>query len=90
MSHLRKIRAVLFVIPIIVTSFAVASVSINGAGSTFIYPMFTKWAQVYGNVDWAAHFTYESFGSLQGVDRMLSHTTDFAASGSILPAPTGH
>jgi len=80
MSHLRKIRAVLFVIPIIVTSFAVASVSINGAGSTFIYPVFTKWAQVYGKVDPEAHFTYQSVGSLQGVDRLLGHATDFAAS----------
>ena len=34
MSHLRKIRTILFVIPVIVTSSARSSVSINGAGLT--------------------------------------------------------
>lgn len=80
MSHLRKTRAALFVVLAIFASPAFASVSINGAGSTFIYPIFSKWADVYSKVAPDAHFTYQSVGSLQGVDQLLGHAIDFAAS----------
>ncbi len=80
MSHAGKVRTIVVAALVSFAYSAFAAVSINGAGSTFIYPVFSKWAQVYGKVDPEAHFTYESVGSLQGVDRMLSHATDFAAS----------
>jgi phosphate transport system substrate-binding protein len=81
MSPLRKIRAVLFIAVVIFASSAFASsISINGAGSTFIYPVFTKWADAYSKVAPNVRLDYQSVGSLQGVDRLLSHAIDFAAS----------
>lgn len=80
MPHLKKSRAVLLLGFVILASSALASAAINGAGSTFIYPVFTKWTDAYAKVDPEAHITYQPIGSLQGVDRLLGHTTDFAAS----------
>jgi phosphate transport system substrate-binding protein len=59
---------------------AFAAVSINGAGSTFIYPVLTKWAETYGKLEPSVRLNYEAAGSLEGVDRLLTHSTDFAAS----------
>jgi phosphate transport system substrate-binding protein len=80
MSYVTKTRVVLVAILIVFAYSAFASVSINGAGSTFIYPVFTKWAEAYGKLEPNVRFNYQSVGSLQGVDRLLTHSTDFAAS----------
>ena len=61
-------------------SSAFAAITINGSGSTFIYPVFTKWADAYSSVEPGVSFNYQSIGSLQGVDRLLTHSGDFAAS----------
>jgi phosphate transport system substrate-binding protein len=53
---------------------------INGAGSSFDYPAFTKWFQAYGAVDSAVHFNYQSVGSGAGQQQLLKQTVDFGAS----------
>jgi phosphate transport system substrate-binding protein len=78
MSRARKIGIIVAALMAIVYS-AFASVSIDGAGSTLIYPVFTKWVDAYAKVEPGVRFTYQSV-SLQGVDRLLTHATDFAAS----------
>jgi phosphate transport system substrate-binding protein len=57
-----------------------ASISIGGAGSTFIYPVFVKGSEAYGKVAPDVRITYQSVGSLQGGDQLLGRTTQFAAS----------
>jgi len=52
----------------------------NGAGSTFIDPIFTKWTEAYSKVDSGVQVNYQAIGSLQGVEDLLSHSVDFAAS----------
>jgi phosphate transport system substrate-binding protein len=52
----------------------------NAAGSTFIDPILVEWIKTYSEVDPANRIGYESIGSLQGIDRLLSHSIDFAAS----------
>ena len=53
---------------------------INGAGSTFDYPAFTKWFEAYGPMDPAVHFNYQSIGSGGGQQQLLKQTVDFGAS----------
>lgn len=53
---------------------------INGAGSTFDNPAFTKWFEAYGQVDPAVHFNYQSIGSGGGQQQLLKQTVAFGAS----------
>ena len=53
---------------------------INGAGSSFDYPAFTKWSEAYGAVDAAVHVNYRSVGSGAGQQLLLKETVDFGAS----------
>ncbi len=57
-----------------------AQTLINGAGSTFDYPAFTKWFEAYGSVDANVRFNYQSIGSGAGQKLLLSQTVDFGAS----------
>ena len=79
MSRSRKSLGISLV-SLLMSSFALASVSMKGSGSTFIYPVLTKWVDAYGKVNPDTHITYQSVGSLQGVDGLLTHASDFAAS----------
>lgn len=80
MSLPRRILPVAAMIVIGIAYSASAAISINGSGSSFIYPVFTKWTDAYSSVEPGVSFNYQSVGSLQGVDRFLTHSTDFAAS----------
>lgn len=53
---------------------------INGAGSTFDYPAFTKWFDAYGKSDPNVRFNYQSIGSGGGQQQLLKQTVDFGAS----------
>jgi phosphate transport system substrate-binding protein len=57
-----------------------AQTLINGAGSTFDYPAFTKWFEAYKQVDPDARFNYQSIGSGGGQRQLLEQTVDFGAS----------
>jgi phosphate transport system substrate-binding protein len=53
---------------------------INGAGSTFDYPAFTKWFEAYAQVDSNVQFNYQSIGSGGGLRQFVAETVDFGAS----------
>jgi phosphate transport system substrate-binding protein len=53
---------------------------INGAGSTFDYPAFTKWFEAYGEDHSDVRFNYQSIGSGGGQKQLLNQTVDFGAS----------
>jgi len=57
-----------------------AQTLINGAGSTFDYPAFTKWFEAYKSVDPDVRFNYQSIGSGGGQRQLLEQTVDFGAS----------
>ena len=57
-----------------------AQTLINGAGSSFDYPAFTKWFEAYGKVDANVRFNYQSIGSGAGQKQLLNQTVDFGAS----------
>lgn len=53
---------------------------INGAGSSFDAPAFTKWFEAYSAVDGAVHFNYQPVGSGGGQQLLVKQTVDFGAS----------
>src|SRR5690348_4271856 len=57
-----------------------AQMLINGAGSSFDYPAFTKWFEAYGKVDSNVRFNYQSIGSGAGQKQLLGANVDFGAS----------
>ena len=57
-----------------------AQTLINGAGSSFDYPAFTKWFETYGKQNPDVRFNYQSIGSGAGQKQLLNQTVDFGAS----------
>ena len=53
---------------------------INGAGSTFDYPVLSKWFDVYSKIDTSVQFNYQSIGSGGGLRQLMAQTVDFGAS----------
>ena len=62
------------------TTTASAQMTINGAGATFPYPIYSKWFDAYAKVDPSARFNYQSIGSGGGQKQILAQTVDFGAS----------
>ena len=66
-------------------SVAFAQTTITGAGSTFAYPMFSKWADEYKK-NTGVSMNYQSIGSGGGIKQIQSKTVDFGASDMPLSA----
>ena len=74
--------ALLFILP----SLDAQSVdSISGAGATFPYPVYSKWADAY-NKETGVRFNYQSIGSGGGIKQIKEKTVDFGASDAPLTA----
>jgi len=63
---------------------AVASSIINGAGATFPYPLYSKWAQAYQQLT-GVKLNYQPIGSGGGIKQIQAGTVDFGASDKPLP-----
>lgn len=74
----RKILACAFLLGLSAT--ASAQMTINGAGATFPYPIYSKWFDAYAKVDPSVRFNYQSIGSGGGQKQILAQTVDFGAS----------
>jgi phosphate transport system substrate-binding protein len=59
---------------------AVAQTSLNGAGATFPYPMYSKWFSEYHKLHPDVEINYQSIGSGGGIRQVLAGTVDFGAS----------
>lgn len=81
MFSLRKTFLVAGVTFFVVTgaSFVQAAKTINGAGATFPYPIYAKWAEAY-NAKTAVGMNYQSIGSGGGIKQITAKTVDFGAS----------
>ncbi len=58
---------------------AEAATTINGAGATFPYPVYSKWAHAY-NKETGVRFNYQAIGSGGGIKQIKARTVDFGAS----------
>jgi len=54
--------------------------TLNGAGATFPYPMYSKWFNEYNKLHPDVQINYQSIGSGGGIRQVLSQTVDFGAS----------
>jgi len=62
-----------------VVSTPVLAVDITGAGATFPYPIYAKWADAYKKTT-GAGMNYQSIGSGGGIKQITAKTVDFGAS----------
>ena len=56
------------------------TILINGAGSTFGYPIYSRWADDYHKAHTNVQINYQSVGSGAGIRQLLAGTVDFGAS----------
>ncbi|MFZ0896143.1 MAG: phosphate ABC transporter substrate-binding protein PstS, partial [Candidatus Nitrosopolaris sp.] len=61
-------------------SFAQSQVTLNGAGSTFAFPLIDTWRVDYQKVKPGVNINYQSIGSGGGVKQFTAKTVDFGAS----------
>lgn len=54
--------------------------TLNGAGATFPYPLYTKWFSEYRKIDPGVEINYQSIGSGGGIRQLMDRTVDFGAS----------
>src|SRR5271163_5058322 len=59
---------------------AVGQTTLNGAGATFPYPMYSKWFSEYHKLHPDIQMNYQSIGSGGGIRQVLAGTVDFGAS----------
>ena len=64
---------------------AAQAVNITGAGATFPYPIYAKWAEMYKKAS-GNSLNYQSVGSGAGIKQIKAKTVDFGASDMPLPA----
>jgi phosphate transport system substrate-binding protein len=73
-------RTALFLLVFSLALPAFAQTTINGAGATFPYPMYSKWFSEYHNAHPEIEINYQSIGSGGGIRQVLAGTVDFGAS----------
>lgn len=56
------------------------NVMLSGAGSTFVYPVMTRWIQDYSRAHSNVRINYQSIGSGGGIEQVKAGTVDFGAS----------
>jgi phosphate transport system substrate-binding protein len=66
-------------------STAALAADITGAGATFPYPIYAKWAEMYKKAT-GNGLNYQSVGSGAGIKQIKAKTVDFGASDMPLPA----
>ncbi len=59
-------------------------VMLSGAGSTFVYPVMTRWTEAFQQSHPEAQINYQSIGSGGGIEQVRRGTVDFGASDAAL------
>ncbi len=59
-------------------------VMLSGAGSTFVYPVMTRWTEAFQQSHPEAQINYQSIGSGGGIEQVKRGTVDFGASDAAL------
>jgi len=82
-----RMKPWLISIALAATTFAASAQAVNltGAGATFPYPIYAKWAEMYKAAS-GNGLNYQSVGSGAGIKQIKAKTVDFGASDMPLPA----
>ena len=74
------IRRIALLLSLAVAVPVLAQTTLNGAGATFPYPMYSKWFSEYHKAHPDVQINYQSIGSGGGIRQVLEGTVDFGAS----------
>lgn len=75
----RIVAMIVFALGLAGVLWADSTLSINGAGATFPYPMYSKWFDEYHKKNPNLQINYQSIGSGGGIKQMTEGTVDFGA-----------
>lgn len=75
---MRKI--VLLLVCVVLALPVFGQTTLNGAGATFPYPIYSKWFSEYGKSHSGVQINYQSIGSGGGIRQVTAGTVDFGAS----------
>src|SRR5947209_11418656 len=73
-------RIVLLLFCVLLALPALGQTTLNGAGATFPYPMYSKWFSEYKKLHSDVQINYQSIGSGGGIRQVTEGTVDFGAS----------
>ena len=62
------------------------TISLQGAGATFPYPLYSKWMAEYQKLHPSVQINYQSIGSGGGIKQILERTVDFGATDAEMTA----
>jgi len=74
---IRSLRVILCTV--LLATCALAQTTLNGAGATFPYPIYSKWFSEYHNQHSDVQVNYQSIGSGGGIRQVQAGTVDFGA-----------
>ena len=77
-------KTALAAVAAIATSLPALAADISGAGATFPYPVYAKWADAYKK-ETGVGLNYQSIGSGGGIKQIKAKTVTFGASDAPLP-----
>src|SRR5713226_8584131 len=69
-----------FLLCLAMSMVASAQTTLNGAGATFPYPIYSKWFSEYHKLHPDIQINYQSIGSGGGIRQVIAGTVDFGAS----------
>ena len=81
---MRISKLALTAIAAVMTSWSAGAVDISGAGATFPYPIYAKWADAYKK-ETGVGMNYQSIGSGGGIKQIKAKTVTFGATDAPLP-----
>ncbi len=73
-------RLTLLLLCALVSLPVMAQTTLNGAGATFPYPIYSKWFSEYHKLHSDIQINYQSIGSGGGIRQLIAGTVDFGAS----------
>ena len=79
MNKIKSLLCVFWLAASSLLSVGVAATNLTGAGATFPYPIYAKWADTYKTQTGIA-LNYQSIGSGGGIKQIIAKTVDFGAS----------
>src|SRR6186713_1522073 len=83
MKHMKTILAA-GVVAAAAIAYPAIAIDISGAGATFPYPIYAKWADAYKK-ETGTGMNYQSIGSGGGIKQIKAKTVTFGASDAPLP-----
>lgn len=73
-------KTLLLLVCVVLAMPVVGQTTLNGAGATFPYPIYSKWFSEYHKLHSDVEINYQSIGSGGGIQQVTAGTVDFGAS----------